>query len=163
MLKQADMFEWLKHCASTPEFGDWSTSIIADAYGGDEADEINARIGCIAYPLASEDKALHTFLLNPRWAFLAPLTGIKALWRELREPRRRVRKAGDERLKDGRFPAHPQRMRPLNFAARLMALARIRELIRIETWPNGWHGDEMAADIAFDFIYPNRAMQPRLP
>lgn len=186
------VWEWLKHWASSPEFGDWSTAIIADAYGGDEAEEINARTGCIGCPLASEDKALHTLLQNPRWAYLAPLTGIKALWRELREPRHRVRKAGDELLKNGRFPAHPQRMGPLNFAARLMGLerilgiqdacnraarasgrpqidlinmeeeARIRELIRLETWPNGWHGDEMAADIAFDFIYPNRAMQPRL-
>lgn len=186
------VWEWLKHWASSPEFGDWSTAIIADAYGGDEAEEINARTGCIGCPLTSEDKALNTLLQNPRWAYLAPLTGIKALWRELREPRHRVRKAGDELLKNGRFPAHPQRMGPLNFAARQMGLerilgiqdacnraarasgrpqidlinmeeeARIRELIRLETWPNGWHGDEMAADIAFDFIYPNRAMQPRL-
>lgn len=186
------VWEWLKHWASSPEFGDWSTAIIADAYGGDEAEEINARTGCIGCPLTSEDKALNTLLQNPRWAYLVPLTGIKALWRELREPRHRVRKAGDELLKNGRFPAHPQRMGPLNFAARQMGLerilgiqdacnraarasgrpqidlinmeeeARIRELIRLETWPNGWHGDEMAADIAFDFIYPNRAMQPRL-
>jgi DNA sulfur modification protein DndC len=39
--------------------------MIADAYGGDEAEEINARTGCTGCPLASEDKALDTILSNP--------------------------------------------------------------------------------------------------
>ena len=30
-----------------PQFGAWNTALIADAYGGDEAEEINARTGCI--------------------------------------------------------------------------------------------------------------------
>ncbi|MBN0654011.1 phosphoadenosine phosphosulfate reductase, partial [Pseudomonas aeruginosa] len=54
------VWEWLKHWAPLAEFGDWSTAMIADAYGGDEAEEINARTGCTGCPLASEEKALET-------------------------------------------------------------------------------------------------------
>ncbi|WP_204377415.1 phosphoadenosine phosphosulfate reductase family protein [Aquitalea magnusonii] len=112
------VWEWLKHWAPTAEFGDFSTRMIADAYGGDEAEEVNARTGCIGCPLAQEDKALDTILLNPRWQYLAPLKGLKLLWRELREPQHRLRKPGLERLKDGSIAANPQRMGPLTFEAR---------------------------------------------
>ncbi|WP_198173297.1 phosphoadenosine phosphosulfate reductase domain-containing protein [Cupriavidus sp. USMAA2-4] len=44
------VWEWLKHWAPAAEFGDWSTRPIADAYGGDEAEEINARTGCTGCP-----------------------------------------------------------------------------------------------------------------
>jgi DNA sulfur modification protein DndC len=186
------VWEWLRHWAPQAEFGDWSTAIIADAYGGDEAEEINTRTGCIGCPLASEDKALDTVLLNPQWAYLAPLKGIKPLWRELREPQHRLRKAGIDLLKDGSIAKNPQRMGPLTFEARLMGLdrilgiqdacnvvarttkrpeidlinqqeeARIRELIAQETWPNGWSGDEPHADVVMDIVYQNGAVQPRL-
>ncbi|MCT7340578.1 phosphoadenosine phosphosulfate reductase family protein [Pseudomonas aeruginosa] len=101
------VWEWLKHWAPLAEFGDWSTAMIADAYGGDEAEEINARTGCTGCPLASEEKALETVLAMPHWAYLAPLRGLKELWRELREPQHRLRKAGIERLKDGSIAANP--------------------------------------------------------
>lgn len=119
------VWEWLKHWAPLVEFGDWSTATIADAYGGDEAEEVNARTGCTGCPLASKDTALDTILLNPSWAYLAPLKGIKQLWRELREPHNRLRKAGYEYLKDGSTAANPQRMGPITFEARLMGLERI--------------------------------------
>jgi DNA sulfur modification protein DndC len=84
------VWEWLKHWAPQAEFGDWSTAMIADAYGGDEAEEINARTGCIGCPLAQEDKALDTRAAECRVvAYLAPLKGLKPLWRELREPQHR--------------------------------------------------------------------------
>ncbi|MDP2747985.1 phosphoadenosine phosphosulfate reductase family protein [Pseudomonas sp.] len=186
------VWEWLKHWAPLAEFGDWPTATIADAYGGDEAEEINARTGCTGCPLASEDKALDTILLNPAWAYLAPLKGIKALWRELREPQHRLRKAGIERLKDGSIAANPQRMGPILLASRLMALerllgiqaeineaaqrlgrpmvdminaeeeARIRELIAAETWPDGWDGDEPIATTPLDKIYADGSVQPLL-
>lgn len=186
------VWEWLKHWAPLAEFGDWSTATIADAYGGDEAEEINARTGCIGCPLAQEEKALETILANPAWAYLAPLRGLKPLWRELREPQHRLKKAGLERLKDGSIAKNPQRMGPLTFDARLMALervlgiqrecnaaaalqrrpaidlinaeeeARIRELIAAETWPDGWDGDEPRADTVLPVIYQNGAMQPLL-
>lgn len=186
------VWEWLKHWAPTVEFGDWSTAAIADAYGGDEAEEINARTGCVGCPLAQEDSALDTILRNPQWAYLAPMKGIKVLWRELREPQHRLRKAGIERLKDGSIGKNPQRMGPLTFEARLMGLerllaiqaevnaaatklgrplvdminaeeeARIRELIALETWPRGWDGDEPIATTIMDTVYQNGAVQPRL-
>jgi DNA sulfur modification protein DndC len=186
------VWEWLKHWAPEAEFGDWSTQAIADAYGGDEAEEINARTGCIGCPLAQEDTALNTILKNPKWQYLQPLTGIRPLWRELREPHNRLKKAGIERLKDGSIAKNPQRMGPLTFSARLMGLdrvlsiqaavnttarangrpeislidteeeARIRELIAIETWPDGWDGDEPTADTIMETVYQNGAVQPLL-
>lgn len=186
------IWEWLKHWAPQAEFGDWSTAMIADAYGGDEAEEINARTGCIGCPLASEDTALNTVLRNPAWGHLAPLLGIRVLWRELREPKNRIKKAGLERLKDGTIAKNPQRMGPITLEARLMGLervlaiqavcnsmaraagrptfelinaaeeARIRELIAAETWPDGWDGDEPAADTVMETVYQNGAIQPLL-
>jgi DNA sulfur modification protein DndC len=186
------VWEWLKHWAPTEEFGDWSTAAIADAYGGDEAEEINARTGCVGCPLAQEDTALDTILLNPRWAYLQPLKGIKPLWRELREPHHRLRKSGIERLKDGSIGKNPQRMGPLTLEARTMGLerilaiqaevnaaaralgrplvdminaeeeARIRELIALNTWPNKWTGDEPTADTIMETVYQNGAVQPLL-
>lgn len=186
------VWEWLRHWAPQEEFGDWSTAAIAEAYGGDEAEEINARTGCTGCPLVDTDMALDNILLNPQWAYLAPLKRIKPLWRELRKPEHRLRKAGLEILKSGKTAANPQRMGPLTFEARLMALelilgvhaeinesartlrrpevdlinaeeeARIRELIALETWPDGWDGDEPIATTIMDTVYANGAVQPRL-
>ena len=186
------VWEWLKHWAPQVEFGDWPTATIADAYGSDEAEEINARTGCTGCPLASKDNALDTILLNPAWAYLAPLKQIKPLWRELREPQHRLRKAGAERLKDGSIAANPQRMGPILLESRLMALerllgiqneineaaqrlgrplvdminaeeeARIRELIAAETWPDGWDGDEPVATTPLDKVYADGSVQPLL-
>ncbi|MGO4379676.1 phosphoadenosine phosphosulfate reductase family protein [Pseudoduganella sp. RAF19] len=186
------VWEWLKHWAPTEEFGDWSTAAIADAYGGDEAEEINARTGCVGCPLAQEDSALDTVLLNASWTYLAPMKGIKVLWRELREPQHRLRKSGIERLKDGSIGKNPQRMGPLTLEARLMGLerllaiqaevntsaallrrplvdiinaeeeARIRELISLNTWPDRWDGSEPLATTIMDVVYQNGAVQPRL-
>lgn len=186
------VWEWLKHWAPLAEYGDWSTSAIADAYGGDEAEEINARTGCTGCPLASEDKALDSLLRMGRWTYLEPLKGLRPLWRELREPQHRLKKAGLERLKDGSIAKNPQRMGPLVFEARLMALdrvlaiqnevnksairlgrptlelinaeeeARIRELIAAETWPEGWDGDEPTGDTVMETVYQNGAVQPLL-
>lgn len=186
------VWEWLRHWAPQEEFGDWSTAAIAEAYGGDEAEEINARTGCTGCPLVDTDMALDNILLNPQWAYLAPLKRIKPLWRELRKPEHRLRKAGLEILKSGKTAANPQRMGPLTFEARLMGLelilgvqaeinaaanalrrpvvdlinaeeeARIRDLIALETWPDGWDGDEPIATTIMDTVYANGAVQPRL-
>lgn len=187
-----NVWDWLRIYAPMAEYGGWATAAIADAYGGDEATEINARTGCAGCPLASKDLALDTIVASPAWRHLAPLKGLKPLYRELREPRHRIRKAGIERLKDGSVAANPQRMGPLTFAARLMGLnrvlaiqaecnasaaalgrplldilnreeeARIRELIAAETWPNGWDGDEPAADMPMDSYFSDGSVQPLL-
>ncbi len=124
--------------------------------------------------------------------YLQPLKGIKPLWRELREPQHRLRKAGFEYLKDGSAAANPQSMGPITFEARLMELdrilsiqteinaaadrlgrprvdlinaeeeARIRELIAAGTWPQGWDGDEPTADTPMDQINADGSVQPLL-
>jgi DNA sulfur modification protein DndC len=185
-----NVWDWLKIYAPMPEYGGWATKVIADAYGGDEAEEINARTGCIGCPLASQEKALETILLNPAWSYLSPLLGLKTLYRELREPKHRLRKAGAEILKDGSMAKNPQRMGPLTFEARLMGLARVLEiqatcneaadrlgrpcidilnaeeeariceLIDLGTWPDGWDGDEPTADTPLDLVFPDGSIQP---
>lgn len=186
------VWEWLRHWAPRPEFGEWPTEIIADAYGGDEAEEINARTGCIACPLAQEEKALEAILAMPRWQWLDPLRELKAIYRALREPQHRLRKAGAERLKSGAMAANPQRMGPLTIEARRWALAEIlsiqsrcnaarpgglpelnlidqdelaliRTLQDANTWPDGWEGDEPRADAWMEVkVYANGAEQPAL-
>lgn len=184
-----NVWDWLRIYAPMPEYGGWATATVADAYGGDEAAEINARTGCTGCSLAEEDTALLTILRVPRWAYLRPLLGLKPLWRELRQPQHRLRKEGIERLKSGAIAANPQRMGPLTFAARLMALDRvlqiqaecnamarvagappvdilnpeeeyrIRELIEAKTWPQGWTGDEPTADTPMDAVYGDGLVQ----
>ncbi|MDT3735526.1 MAG: phosphoadenosine phosphosulfate reductase family protein [Denitratisoma sp.] len=177
------VWEWLRHWAPRDEFGGWPTEIIADAYGGIEAEEINARTGCVGCPLAQEEKALDSILAMSRWTHLAPLHELKPIYRWLREPAQRLRKSSVERLKDGSIGKNPQRMGPLTFEARLNALeqildiqrrvgdtrfrlidaeeeARIRELISAGTWPDGWDGSEPTADTWLPVtIYGNGAEQ----
>ncbi|MEY4838540.1 MAG: hypothetical protein RLZZ475_2399 [Pseudomonadota bacterium] len=176
------IWDWLKIFAPMPEFGGWPTQILADAYGGDDATEINARTGCIGCPLASRDTALETIIAMPHWAHLAPLMELKPLYRWMRKPHQRLRKAGAERLKDGSIAKNPQRMGPLTLAARSEALerildiqhrarvdlinaeeeARIRELIAARTFPDKWDGDEPRADLWLDAVYGDGTSQPIL-
>jgi DNA sulfur modification protein DndC len=182
------IWEWLRHWAPKEEFGGWPTEMIADSYGGDEAEEINARTGCVACPLAQEEKALENILAMQRWSHLAPLRELKVIYRWLREPAQRLRKSGIERLKDGSIGKNPQRMGPLTLETRLEALdkiidiqqrinsgnrrgqrfelinaeeeTRIRQLIAGGTWPDGWDGDEPHADQWLPVtIYGNGAEQ----
>ncbi|HEV7344165.1 MAG TPA: phosphoadenosine phosphosulfate reductase family protein [Devosia sp.] len=187
-----NVWDWLRIFAPSERYGGWETAAVADAYGGEEAAEINTRTGCTGCPLTDQDKALDTVVATPAWSYLAPLKGLKPLYRELREPRHRIRKEGLERLKDGSIAANPQRMGPLNFEARLMGLdrvlaiqadcnaaairlsrpvidlinaeeeARIRELIAERTWPNGWVGDEPPADMWLDSVFQDGSVQPLL-
>lgn len=186
------VWDWLRVYAPMRKHGAWDTAALADAYGGDEAEEINARTGCIGCPLASRDLALDTVLDMPQWQYLAPLKGMRPIYRALREPRNRLRKPGAERLKDGSMAANPQRMGPITMEARLWALdeilriqrevndaagalgrpaidmldaeeeARIRELIAAGTWPQGWGGDEPTADVPLDRVYADGWIQPLL-
>lgn len=176
------VWDWLKFYAPQPEFGAWPTSILADAYGGDDAEEINARTGCIGCPLAAKDTALETVVAMPAWSHLAPLLELKPLYRWMRMPAQRLRKAGAELLKDGSLAKNPQRMGPLTLEARSVALERIldiqqragvdlvngeeedriRELIAARTFPDKWDGDEPRADTWLDAIYGDGSVQPVL-
>ncbi len=186
------IWEWLRHWAPTAAFGDWSSEIIADAYGGDEAEEINARTGCVGCPLASKDTALDAMVAMERWAYLAPLKELRELYRALRTPPMRLRKRGGETRKDGSLVANQQRMGPITLEARSRALAiildiqcrvnaaadqlvrprvdilneeevaRIRELIEAKTWPQKWAGDEPTGDMMFDRHNADGSVQPLL-
>lgn len=187
-----NIWDWLKAFAPMPEFGAWPIAILADAYGGDDAIEKNARTGCIECPLAQDDTAMQNIVAMPAWAHHAPLRRLKGIYRWLREPAQRLRKPGAERLKDGSLAKNPQRMGPLTFEARLSALnqilaiqwavcaegerrglpgidilnaeeeARIRELIAARTWPDGWTGDEPIATTWLDSVYQDGSVQPIL-
>lgn len=176
------VWDWLKVYAPRAEFGGWPVQILADAYGGDDAEEINARTGCIGCPLAAKDTALDYLVDTDQWAHLAPLKELKPLYRWMREPAQRLRKAGVERLKDGSLAKNPQRMGPLTLEARSEALevildiqrragvdlingdeeARIRELIAVRTFPDKWTGDEPRADRWLDAVYGDGSTQPIL-
>jgi DNA sulfur modification protein DndC len=186
------VWEWLKHWAPEAEFGDWPTQVIADAYGGDEAEEINARTGCVACPLASNDTALDAMIAIPRWAYLAPLKRLRSVYRSLRAPVVRLRKPGGETRQDGTLVKNQQRMGPITLEARAEALAtilgiqdevnaaadrlgrpridilnaeevaRIEKLIEAGTWPQRWDGTEPRADQPFDAMFADGTVQPLL-
>lgn len=184
------IWDWLRFHVD-PRWRD-ATAMIADAYGGDEAEETNARTGCIGCPLASRDLALERVIRRPGWQYLAPLAGLKPIYRELRKPRWRLKKTGINEDGSIALAKNKQRMGPLTFEARLMALDqilaiqaqvnegarrlgrpeidilnveeenRIRELISAGTWPNGWAGDEPTADTLMDMVYGDGSVLPLL-
>ena len=176
------VWDWLKVYAPQPEFGGWPVRILADAYGGDDAEEINARTGCIGCPLAVKDAALDHLVGTAEWAHLAPLKELKPLYRWMREPAQRLRKAGAETLKDGSLAKNPQRMGPLTLEARSTALAkildiqsrarvdlinaeeeaRIRELIAARTFPDKWDGSEPNAAKWLDRVNQDGSIEPIL-
>lgn len=167
------VWDWLTFQA--PKHG-FATEMIAEVYGGDEKEELNARTGCIQCNLASKDTALTALLKLPQWAYLAPLTRLKPLYQEIIKPQFRLRKNG-ERNRDGKLSANPMRMGPLTMDARLYGLAqvldiqiqvnasareqnrpqidlinreeeaRIHELIEANTWPDKWTGGEVHGDV----------------
>lgn len=166
------VWDWLTFYA--PDTG-FSTQMVAEAYGGDEAEEINARTGCVGCNLASKDAALDALLMLPQWAYLAPFKRLKPLYQELMQPQYRLRKI-DEKKKDGTPSANPNRLGPYTMEARHYGLAqvlaiqeeinttahvqgrplvdlineeehvRILELIEANTWPYRWRGDEELGD-----------------
>ncbi len=182
------VWDWLSVFAHWPEFGAWPTRMIADGYGGVE----DMRTGCIGCNLIGHDGALAAVLKMPLWDHLAPLLGLKRLYTEIRKPQHRKRQPGFQFRKDGTLQSNQQRMGPLTFEARLMGLdtvlaiqnavnaagdrlgrpgivlidaeeeARIRELIALETWPNGWTGTEPNADVWLDQVNNDGSVQPVL-
>lgn len=127
------VWEWLDLWAPKAEHGDWSTRLLARAYGGrdgDEAAELAARTGCSGCPLATVDTALDAVLKMPAWSHIAPLKRLRPLWHSLRSPLVRIRKAGRELLKSGGYAKNPQRMGPITLEGRRRALA---EVIAIQT------------------------------
>jgi DNA sulfur modification protein DndC len=171
------VWKWLRDYA--PELG-YPTRLIAESYGGDEAEEVNARTGCVGCNLASRDLALETIVRNPKWSHLSALLELRQIYAELKKPKNRLRKDGTGRRKDGAMVQNPNRMGPLTFAAREWGLdqvkrvqaaarvdlvnaeeeAAIRGMIAAKTWPNGWDGTEPVADTPMHETISDGITQP---
>ena len=186
------VWDWLKIFAPGKSFGEWSTAILADAYGGDEAEEINARTGCCGCPLTQKDKALEAVVRIPDWSYLSPLLELKSLYREMKKPQYRHRQPGGQRKKDGSLSKNQQRLGAITLEAREMFLEkfidiqnrvndkailigrpkvdflndeeifRIKELISLKTFPDGWTGEEPTGDIMLDKMYADGSVAPIL-
>ncbi len=183
------VWDWLTFHAPSHGF---STRMVAEAYGGEEAEEINARTGCVGCNLASKDMALDAVLKLPQWAYLAPLKRLRPLYQEMRKPFYRLRKDGSERRKDGTLFSHPMRMGPYTMQARLHGLQqvcriqyevneaayrlhrpsidlinleeyiRILQLINDNTWPDRWTGTEPHAAKLLPQVLAEGVLQPLL-
>ena len=98
MWRVCHVWDWLFFHA--PEQG-FDTQMIAEVYGGDEAEERNARTGCMECNLASKDVALDNLLLLPQWQYLRPAKRLKPLYVWLKSAHNRLRKDGTDRRADG--------------------------------------------------------------
>ncbi len=132
----------------------------------------DVRTGCVGCNLASRDTALEYLIKMPEWSHLQPLTELKPLFAELTKAKWRKRKSTPDVKKDGTYAKNGQRMGPLTMEGRAYGLARvldiqkraqvdlinveeearIRELWALNTWPDGWNGDEVKADLPLDAI-----------
>lgn len=122
------VWDWLTLFA--PDAG-FPTQEIAWAYGGDEAQEVNARTGCLGCPLASKDAALLSVVQQQRWHYLSPLLRLRPLYEDLSfNHANRLRKTEVELRKDGTAAANPQRVGPLTMEARLRGLDTVLQIQR---------------------------------
>ena len=167
------VFDWLYFSQHIHGFE--QVSKIAAVYGEDEV-----RTGCVGCNLASKDTALLRLLkYHPdEWGYLRPLLELKPMFALLKRPENRLRKTDAELRKDGLPAKNIQRLGPLTLTAREMGLemlhdiqgrvnaaangrpmidlinteeeARIKELWALNTWPDGWHGDEITGDVPID-------------
>jgi DNA sulfur modification protein DndC len=181
------VWEWLKHWAPLPEYGEFSTAIIAEAYGGDEAEEKNARTGCVGCPLTDKDTALDSVVKIEKWAYIAPLKRLRPIYRWMRHGSNRLRKTGDQKNEK-----NVQRMGPLTIDARRKAFdmilaiqndineaaerlrrpkidilnpeeqAFIKDCWAKNIWPNRWDGSEPRADELIDTKFKDGTKWPVL-
>ncbi len=183
------VWDWLMFNA--PELG-FPTYGIAEVYGGEEAEELNARTGCVACNVAKRDTALDSILRIPKWAYLRPLKRLRPLYAELCKAHNRLRKNGEERYTDGSMVRNPMRLGPLTMEARQTGidavlsiqeeinlaassegrptisliddreLERINELIAANTWPDKWSGEEAVGNALVDLVMGDGIVQPLL-
>lgn len=185
------VWDWLTHYARTDAYGSFPTKMLAEAYGhndeGSEAEK-NARTGCVCCPLASVDTALVEVIKQPEWAYIAPMLGLRSIYRAMREPQYRLRKQAGEARKDGTLSANQNRMGPLTIEAR-QEFARQIVAIQVEVnakrtpghppvnilsvdeldfiqacWkdnlhPNRWTGNEPLANVPFEETFADGSRQ----
>lgn len=149
-----------------------------DRHGYDVADiatvygDSDIRTGCIGCNLIEDDVTLKRLTRKSEWSHLTPLSEIQPLFRELTKAKWRKRKTEPELRKDGTYAKNAQRLGPLTFEARVYGLeqilsiqhrarvdlinaeeeSRIRELWTLNTWPDGWTGDEISGSVAIDAL-----------
>ena len=156
------VFDWLYF---EQERHGFDTSGVAAVYGDEDI-----RTGCVGCNLASRDNSLERLLRQEEWQHLRPLMELRPLYAELTKPRWRKRKLEPELRQDGQWSANPQRMGPLTMAGRAYGLERvldiqrragvdlvsveeeerIRELWRLDTWPNKWTSFDIDASVPVD-------------
>lgn len=156
------VFDWLYF---EQERHGFDTSGVAAVYGDEDI-----RTGCVGCNLASRDNSLERLLRQEEWQHLRPLMELRPLYAELTKPRWRKRKLEPEMRQDGQWSANPQRMGPLTMAGRAYGLERvldiqrragvdlvsveeeerIRELWRLDTWPNKWTSFDIDASVPVD-------------
>ena len=154
----------------------------------DGEEPLNARTGCIGCPLVQKDAALDRVIAQPEWAYLAPLQKLRPLYWEIKKPQYRLRKHGEERKAATKYIGR-NRLGPLhlearewmleqvlaiqtevNTAARSLGkpeislindeeLARIKELIAANTYPERWDGTEHRGDELLPEILPDGSIQ----
>lgn len=124
-----NVWDWLMYFAPQKKYGGWNTQMLAQAYGGDKANEINARTGCNGCPLVDHDTALDSVLkLFPdEWGYIAPIKELRPIYREMRSFEHRLRKHG-ETNNDGKLSKNPFRVGPLTMKARKHFTERILEV-----------------------------------
>lgn len=145
----------------------YNVTDIATVYG-----ESDVRTGCIGCNLVEDDVTLKRLTRRPEWSHLTPLLEIQPLFKELTKAKWRKRKTEPELRKDGTYAKNVQRLGPLTFEARAYGLeqildiqhragidlinsieeARIRELWTLNTWPDGWTGNEISGDETIDAL-----------
>lgn len=145
----------------------YDVSGIALIYGDDDV-----RTGCIGCNLVNDDIPLKRLIQRPEWSHLVPLLELKPLFQDLTKAKWRKRKSEPEIRKDGTYSQNVQRLGPLTMEARAYGLeqvldiqsrakvdlinfeeeTRIRQLWQLNTWPDGWTGDEIVGDQAIDAL-----------
>jgi DNA sulfur modification protein DndC len=158
------VFDWLYF---EQERHGFDTSGVAAVYGDEDI-----RTGCVGCNLASRDNSLERLLRQEEWKHLRPLMELRPLYAELTKPRWRKRKLEPELRQDGQWSANPQRMGPLTMAGRAYGLERvldiqrraivdlvsveeeerIKELWRLDTWPNKWTASDIDASVPVDAL-----------
>jgi DNA sulfur modification protein DndC len=148
-------------------------------------------IGCPL--VSGEDTALSRLTKQPEYAYLLPLHRVKQIHRSLRSFENRLQKDGSDRNKDGSIPKNPCRKGALTLDARLKYLDellniqrevneraiamgmpeislinqeeefRIRELIDLKTFPDGWTGDESNGAELIPQVFRDGSIQNILP
>jgi DNA sulfur modification protein DndC len=185
------VWDWLLHADLELGFSTFEIAQVYGQDVSDGEEPLNARTGCMGCPLVQRDAALDQVVAQPDWAYLSPLQQLRSLYGEIKKPQYRLRKHGEVN-KNGLLAAKQNRLGPLHMEARRSMLeqileiqaevnreaiaqgrpeislineeelARIKELMAANTWPDKWDGTEARGDMMFSEIFPDGSVQELL-